>query len=148
MAMTASQLVPSGLVNRVTRSRTKLADLRVQTVLAFIEANYQRKITLSEMADAVNLSIWRFAHVFKSELGISPERYLTLFRLTRAKQYLETGFRSIKEIAALVGISDVSHFTKSFKNNYRQTPTEYRTAFLFHKPYEVTELPIARSANK
>lgn len=67
------------------------------------------------MADAVNISSWRLAHLFKAEVGISPQRYLTLVRLQKARHQLVTGFATIKEIAKSVGFPNSSHFTKIFK---------------------------------
>src|ERR1700681_201803 len=76
----------------VSRTDNGSRDRRVQVVKILIEDNYHRRLDLSEMAGAVNLSPWRLAHLFKDEVGISPLRYLTLVRLQRARQYLETGF--------------------------------------------------------
>lgn len=103
-------------------------DRRVQVVKILIEDNFHRRLYLAEMAKAVNLSPWRLAHLFKSEVGISPLRYLTLVRLQRARQYLETGFLTVREIATSVGIPNPSHFTRSFKAAYGSSPMKHRSA--------------------
>jgi len=92
-----------------------------------IEDSFQRHLDLSEMAKAVKLSPWRLAHIFKAEVGISPLRYLTLVRLQKARQYLETGFLTVREIAASVGIPNPSHFTRSFKAAYGSSPVQHRS---------------------
>ncbi|MDX6385619.1 MAG: hypothetical protein QOK48_3192 [Blastocatellia bacterium] len=101
-------------------------DRRVQVVKILIEDNFHRHLDLSEMAKTVNLSPWRLAHLFKDEVGISPLRYLSLVRLQRARQYLETGFLSVREIASSVGIPNPSHFTRSFKAAYGSSPLQHR----------------------
>lgn len=103
-------------------------DRRVQVVKILIEDNYQRHLDLSEMAKAVKLSPWRLAHIFKTEVGISPLRYLTLVRLQKARHHLETGFLTVREIAAAVGIHNASHFTRTFKAAYGSSPVAHRSA--------------------
>lgn len=95
-------------------------------VRVLLEDSFYRKLGLKDMSASVNLSPWRLAHLFKAEIGMSPQRYLTLVRLQRAKNQLETTFLSIQEIAAAVGIPNPSQFTKSFKAAYGMTPVEYR----------------------
>ena len=103
-------------------------DRRVHVVKILIEDNFHRRLDLAEMAKAVNLSTWRLAHLFKAEVGISPLRYLSLIRLQKARLYLETGFLTVREIAASVGIPNASHFTRSFKAAYGSSPVAHRTA--------------------
>ena len=75
---------------------------------------------------SVRLSPWRLAHLFKSEIGMSPQRYLTLVRLQRAKDRLASGFLPVQEIAISVGIPNPSQFTKTFKQITGQTPAQFR----------------------
>lgn len=105
---------------------TKVRDRRVQIVRVLLEGSYQRKLGLRAMSEAVKLSPWRLAHLFKSETGMSPQRYLTLVRLQSARNQLESTFLSIQEIGAAVGIPNPSQFTRSFKAAYGMTPIEYR----------------------
>ena len=110
-----------------TKGQTgKVRDRRVQIVRVLLEGSFQRKLGLREMGQEVNLSPWRLAHLFKSETGMSPQRYLTLVRLQRAKDQLVNSFQTVQEIGAAVGIPNPSHFTKSFKAAYGMTPIEYR----------------------
>jgi AraC-like DNA-binding protein len=104
----------------------RVRDRRVQIVRILLEGSFQRKLGLREMGQEVNLSPWRLAHLFKSETGMSPQRYLMLVRLQRAKDQLVNSFLSVQEIGAAVGIPNPSHFTKSFKAAYGMTPIEYR----------------------
>lgn len=122
------------------RGRTDLNhDRRVQVVKILIEDNFHRRLDLTEMAKAVNLSPWRLAHLFKAEVGISPLRYLNLVRLQKARQFLETGFLTVREIACAVGIPSASHFTRSFKAAYGSSPVQHRAAHFRVKAIEKTE---------
>jgi transcriptional regulator GlxA family with amidase domain len=93
------------------------------------------------MARAVNLSPWRLAHVFKAEVGISPLRYLTLVRLQKARQHLETSFLTVREIAVSVGIPNASHFTRSFKAAYGSSPVQHRSTHFRISPIRDTSIP-------
>ena len=104
-------------------------DLRVQKIQQMMRDNLQRELSLSKFARSVNLSVWRFCHVFRSEVGMSPIQYLRCLRMERARQLLESSFLSIKEIGHLVGLKDESHFVRDFKKAYGLSPKCYRTLF-------------------
>ena len=87
------------------------------------------ELSLSEFAQSVNLSVWRLCHIFKSDVGMPPIRYLRLLRMERAKDLLESSFLSVKEIAFQVGLNDESHFVRDFKSTYGFSPALYRTHF-------------------
>ena len=109
-------------------------DPRVEHVAAFIRRNYGRRLTLDEMAGTVNLSRWRLCHLFKSDMGTSPERYLTSVRLEKAKHLLATEFLTVKEVIHAVGMNDSSYFNRSFKGAFGVTPTQWREGKRGHEP--------------
>ncbi len=87
------------------------------------------ELSLAEFAQSVNLSVWRLCHIFKSDVGMPPIRYLRLLRMKRAKDLLESSFLSVKEIAFQVGLNDESHFVRDFKSTYGYSPALYRSQF-------------------
>ena len=87
------------------------------------------ELSLAEMANSVNLSVWRLCHIFKSDVGMPPIRYLRQLRMQRAKDLLESSFLSVKEIAFQVGLNDESHFVRDFKSTYGYSPSLYRSQF-------------------
>lgn len=86
------------------------------------------ELSLAELAQSVNLSVWRLSHIFKTDVGMPPIRYLKLLRMERAKVLLETSYLSVKEIAFRVGLNDESHFVRDFKTTFGSTPTSYRVS--------------------
>lgn len=90
------------------------------------------ELSLGEFAQSVNLSVWRLCHIFKSDVGMPPIRYLRLLRMERAKALLESSFLSVKEIAYQVGLNDESHFVRDFKSTYGFSPALYRIRFKTH----------------
>ena len=88
------------------------------------------ELSLAELAQSVNLSVWRLSHIFKSDVGMPPIRFLRLLRMEKAKHLLESSFLSVKEIAYQVGLNDESHFVRDFKSTYGSSPALYRSQFM------------------
>ena len=104
-------------------------DKRVETILQMMRDDVHGALSLTEFAQTVNLSVWRLSHIFKSEVGMPPIKYLRLLRMEKAKCLLETSFLSVKEIAHNVGLNDESHFVRDFKTTYGVPPALYRLQF-------------------
>src|SRR4026209_2135718 len=94
-----------------------------------MQEDVRGELSLGEFAQSVNLSVWRLCHIFKSDVGMPPIRYLRLLRMERAKDLLESSFLSVKEIAFQVGLNDESHFVRDFKSTYGFSPALYRTHY-------------------
>jgi AraC-like DNA-binding protein len=104
-------------------------DKRVEKIIQMMREDVRGELCLSEFAQSVNLSVWRLCHIFKSDVGMPPMRYLRLLRMERAKELLESSFLSVKEIAYRVGLNDESHFVRDFKSTYGSSPALYRSHF-------------------
>jgi transcriptional regulator GlxA family with amidase domain len=101
-------------------------DHRVMKTQQIMRDNLHRELSLHGLASSVNLSVWRFSHIFRSDVGMSPIQYLRFLRMERARHLLETSFLSIKEIGHNVGLNDESHFVRDFKKAYGTSPSLYR----------------------
>ncbi len=104
-------------------------DKRVEKIIQMMREDVRGELSLTEFAQSVNLSVWRLCHIFKSDVGMPPIRYLRLLRMERAKGLLESSFLSVKEIAYQVGLNDESHFVRDFKSTYGFSPALYRARF-------------------
>ena len=104
-------------------------DKRVEKILEIMREDVRGELSLAEFAQSVNLSVWRLCHIFKSDVGMPPIKYLRLLRMERAKGLLESSFLSVKEIAFQVGLNDESHFVRDFKSTYGFSPAIYRSQF-------------------
>lgn len=92
----------------------------------YIENNYKKEITLSDVAGYVFLSESYFAHTFKDEFGVSPKRYLLNVRIGAAKELLSGTDQKINDIAREVGFSSQQRFNDIFKKYEGMTPLHYR----------------------
>jgi AraC family transcriptional regulator of arabinose operon len=106
-----------------------IMDARVQRIAECLSARLSQPLELNEIARQVNLSASRLQHLFKSETGMTIPQYLKLLRMQQAKVLLENNFLTTKEIAAKLGINDLSHFIRDFKKIFGLPPASYKRRF-------------------
>jgi AraC-like DNA-binding protein len=93
---------------------------------AYIEANLAGQILIEELAALLELSTSHFGRAFKCTFGVSPHRYLTRRRIETAQGLMLTTSDSLSAIALTCGMSDQSHFTRSFRRIVGETPYSWR----------------------
>lgn len=99
---------------------------RVRQAQQYIEAHFQEEIKISDLADRCFLNHCYLTHKFKEQVGYSPKQYILLNRLSYAKELLETTGLQVSQIAFQCGFGDVNNFTRSFRQWFSVTPTQYR----------------------
>ena len=101
-------------------------DSRVHAVIAIMQSNLGRSLTLRKMSKEVNLSPSRLRHIFKQQTGMTPTQYLRMLRNQQAKVLLETTFLRVKEIPIILGMRHDVSLVRLFKKYYGLTPAKYR----------------------
>jgi PAS domain S-box-containing protein len=96
--------------------------------LQLIADQYQRRITIAELAEAAAMSQSQFTRQFKRRLGTTPHRYLRSVRLRAACDLLCSTGLPLSSIAQQTGYYDHSHLTNDFRREFRLSPKEYRRA--------------------
>ena len=92
----------------------------------YIEANYNRDITLDTLAQFSHLNKYYLAHAFTRYFGRSPISYLCEVRIKASRELLASTDYSITEIAQLSGFSSQSYFAQCFRKYCRMTASAYR----------------------
>ena len=100
---------------------------RVQTLIAFIQNNFDSNITIKDIANSANISTAECFRCFKSIIHLSPYEYLTKYRINRSIDLLNETASCITEISGQVGFNYASQYIKAFKKIIGLTPNEYRT---------------------
>ena len=100
---------------------------QIRPAINYIDANYDKPITLTEIARVSYLSVSRLAHIFKEQMGITIIDYLTSVRIERAKQLLLATEQNCTEICFEVGYNNQSYFSRTFKGLVGMTPRQFRT---------------------
>ncbi len=111
--------------NSIKTKSPKLKEL-IGIAVNYIHNNFERDISLKDIAGFVFLSPSYFTRAFKEETGMSPINYLLKVRIDRAKELLtDTGLK-ISDIALSVGFSNQQRFNEMFKKHTKVTPLQYR----------------------
>ena len=100
----------------------------VSMAIEYINRNYAKQITLSDIARETKLSESHLSSLFKAETGINFLQYLNAVRINKASSLLRGTAMNISEIAAETGFPSPGYFTKIFKRFRNETPTEFRNS--------------------
>lgn len=92
----------------------------------YIINNYNKNITLKDIADEVFLSQNYLSELFKKEIGQGFYEFLSSYRIKKAKEILITTNLKIYEISESVGYNDAISFGRAFKKITGTTPNHYR----------------------
>lgn len=99
---------------------------KLRRVLSFVSDNYERELSLAELAGVAGMSTFHFAREFKKTTGTTPHQHLIKFRVERAKALLAGSALPLVEVGLRSGFSHQSHFTRLFHKLTGTTPHSYR----------------------
>ncbi len=99
---------------------------RIRRVTAFIEKNYSRPITLSELAGLCNLSEKYFCTLFKSATGKTPIEYVNCVRIKAACNILLETHETVTATAFECGFDNISYFIRQFTKIMGASPAVWR----------------------
>lgn len=102
---------------------------RIKAAINYINLNYNKEITLSDVAKKINMSESAFSRYFKSKTGISFIDNLIQVRLGHASRLLIDNNLSISEIAYECGFNNISNFNRIFKKKKGCTPKSFKENF-------------------
>lgn len=111
--------------NSIKNKSPKLKEL-ISVSVNYINNNFERDISLKDIASYVFLSSSYFTRAFKEEMKISPINYLLKVRVERAKELLTDTDLKVSDIALSVGFSNQQRFNDIFKKHVKLTPLQYR----------------------
>ena len=100
--------------------------IKFKKTLAYIRSNYDKPITLTDMANNMEMSTRYFCSVFKNMTQKTPIEYLNEYRIEKSARKLLNSDMSITDIAYSCGFNDLSYFIKTFKRIKGITPRLYR----------------------
>jgi transcriptional regulator GlxA family with amidase domain len=101
----------------------------VSETVEYINKNYSKDISLSEITKQAYLSKFHFSRIFKKHTSYSPYQYLITVRLNHSRQFLLNSNYSIKEVADLCGFKRLDYFSAIFKKKFKYSPSLYREIY-------------------
>jgi AraC family transcriptional regulator len=103
-----------------------LAAWQTKRVIDYIEERLGAKLTVKDIAAAIELSKSHFTRAFKSTMGTSPMVYIAARRVERAKRMMIISTESLTDIALNCGFADQSHLNRQFRRAVGVTPGQWR----------------------
>lgn len=102
----------------------------VTEVISYLKENYNKNVSLTEIANNLSVSIEHLSRVFKKETGFEYIKYLNMLRFKKAEELLKNDDNlSITEIAYKCGFNDSNYFSDKFKKYYGVSPLKYKKQY-------------------
>ncbi len=124
------------MIRQITGSYARAAHLKrqdenrpIRVAKRYVEEHYGELLTLEQVSMEAELSPAYLSTLFKKNTGMTFLEYLSKVRMEEAKKLLKGTNRTVADICAQVGYSDVRYFTKSFTKYSGLKPNEYRKLY-------------------
>jgi transcriptional regulator GlxA family with amidase domain len=104
-------------------------DAKILAGQQWLHENFAGNFHFDELALRIGMSPRNFARRFKNATGETPLTYLHKLRIGESKRLLEQDYRTIQEIATMVGYDDLVFFRRLFKRYAGVSPQAYRRSF-------------------
>ena len=98
----------------------------VEQICAYLAANYQQKLSLTEVAARFYISPYYLSRLFRRVTGQSIVDYINARRIEAAQKLLETTELSIGSVAEQTGFASAAHFRRVFRETMGVGPLQYR----------------------
>lgn len=117
----------------VTFSNAELSysSRRIEKAIEYMNLNFQKPITLTEVSKLANMTDVSFSRFFKSRTGITFMDSLLEMRLGNASRLLIDTTQSVAEIAYHCGFNNISNFNRLFRKKKGCTPKEFRESYSY-----------------
>jgi AraC-like DNA-binding protein len=104
---------------------------RIERSIEYMNQNFQKPITLTEVAKLANMTDVSFSRFFRSRTGITFMDSLLEMRLGHASRLLIDTTQSVAEVAYNCGFNNISNFNRLFKKKKGCTPKEFRESYSY-----------------
>jgi transcriptional regulator GlxA family with amidase domain len=101
----------------------------LDNVLAWIEQEAHRDLTLSDIAAHAAMSIRTLNRRFQAETGQTPMQWVTGVRVRHAQQLLESTTYGVERVGREVGFTSPANFREQFRRLTGVSPLNYRNTF-------------------
>ena len=115
--------------NDTNSERNIRGKVRMKAMVSYLHLHYHENITLGDIAASANISESEVLREFNTYMGITPIKYLIQYRIQMATMLLTTTDTKIAEICNQCGFTDISYFTKVFRELKGMPPAKYRKSF-------------------
>jgi AraC family transcriptional regulator, exoenzyme S synthesis regulatory protein ExsA len=119
-------LLQTGNAENIITLFSHLFNPRQAGLFEVVEAHLYSSISIVELARLTGRSLSTFKRDFETQFSSTPANFIKEKKLEKALELIQSTKLSVSEICYKVGFQDTSHFTKTFKQKYNQSPSDYR----------------------
>lgn len=114
------------LINAHNFDRMDVDDPWMKRLNVFLENRLtQSNADLKQLARLMNVSERHFHRKVKGITQLTPNQYFTLFRLSKAKELLESGScLTVQQVGKAIGFTNMHYFSQLYAKTYGETPME------------------------
>jgi len=105
---------------------------RLENIFTFVEHNYDKEISIEEVAKLANLTLPAFCNFFKKATQITFTEFVNRYRINKAC-LLMIQDKTISECSYSCGFNNVTYFNRMFKKYTEKTPSEFIKNYSHHK---------------
>lgn len=116
----------AALISSIEQKECTFYSLRIRRIINYIHENYNKGISLDNIADEFDIHKVYLARIFKEEAGQSVNEYIRNLRIERAKELLRNTDDRINEIVYKIGFNNPQSFYMLFKKYVGVNPNEFR----------------------
>lgn len=102
-------------------------------VIEHMNKNYNRYISISELARLVYVDPAYFIRKFKNTYGVPPITFFNNIRIKKAIELLILTDDSVRTVSKKMGMEETSYFSRWFKKNSGFSPSEFRKIYKYKK---------------
>ncbi len=102
---------------------------RIEMVMEYINKNFEKPVTLKEVAKLINMTEVSFSRFFRQRTGNTFIDSLTEIRIGNASRLLIDTTQSVAEVAYNCGFNNISNFNRIFKKRKGCVPKEFRESY-------------------
>ncbi|WP_414543851.1 response regulator [Nostoc sp. CCY0012] len=121
-----SESLPSNTVSSINPESIFPSIPQLKEVFDYIEANYNRGITLSDVAEAVGYSPAYLTSRVANKTGETVNGWIVKRRMAAARPLLRDTNQTIEQIATVLGYQNACHFSRQFRQHHGLPPKSWR----------------------
>ncbi len=108
-----------------TPSQQTFDDDLLNEIVTYINNEIYKQITVEEICTIFSISRTSLQALFNNNIGTPPKRYIRELKLNKSKVLIKENKYTISEISNMLGFASIHYFSRSFKQRFGITPSEY-----------------------
>jgi len=113
------------VINVTTRKTQGFQDNFLEQILDYIEESIYQSITVEDICKKFLLSRSSLQTLFRNNLNMLPKGYIIEQKLKKSKQLIKVDKYTISEISSMLGFKTIHYFSRTFKQHFKISPSEY-----------------------